>query len=97
MSIDQKLLLPAMYDAIYDTFTTGPAGSGSSPLSRSRNYFCMSFPGPAIDPGPRPACSALPRCTKYCPVDLSHPCFARKEERWPTTLTSGGFRSSSGG
>jgi hypothetical protein len=28
--------------------------------------------------------------------DLSHPCFAGKEERWPTTSTSDGFKSSSG-
>ena len=32
------------------------------------------------------------------PKELSHACFARKEEKgWPTMLTSDGFRSSSGG
>jgi hypothetical protein len=52
MAIDQKAMLQAVYDAIFDSLTTTPSGiGGGTPiLPRAISYMSLSIPGNPIDP-----------------------------------------------
>jgi hypothetical protein len=52
MAIDQKTMLQAIYDRIYDALTTTPAGVGAGrPVAdRATTYLSLAMPGNAVDP-----------------------------------------------
>lgn len=52
MAIDQKTMLQAIYDAMYDSLTTAPAGVGGGKpiLPRTTSYMSLLIPGNPVDP-----------------------------------------------
>jgi hypothetical protein len=52
VAIDQKTMLQAIYDAMYDSLTTAPAGVGGGKpiLPRTTSYMSLLIPGNPVDP-----------------------------------------------